>query len=192
MADIIPKKEPAINKYSIYEMKNAIDTKIVDFLEKNGFKEDHTHSNLKIFVGLFCLVFTALAYFYPLPFPENYNVIALSVAMYAIGSAVYYYVEKYVIKQSFYTGFSNSYTQDVRKGRNVPIKNIRISSDIKDHSHQYNFWVEFITKTGDSVIPEKIVLDCTKLCDEKGYVIKNLVHTIFKEKFNELLSHKLD
>ncbi len=70
-----------INKYSIYEMKSAIDTKIVEFLEDNKFTENHFLSNIKIAVGLFCLTFTALAYFYPKPFPENYNVVLFSVIM---------------------------------------------------------------------------------------------------------------
>jgi hypothetical protein len=75
------KNEIPINKYSIYELKSAVDTKIMEFLEKNGFVENHYLSNLKIGTGLFCLFFTGLAYFYPKPFPENYNVVLLSVIM---------------------------------------------------------------------------------------------------------------
>jgi hypothetical protein len=70
-----------INKYSIYDMKNAIDTKLIEHLEQSGWVENHLLSNLKIIVGLFCLSFTALAYLYPKPFPENYNVVLLSVIM---------------------------------------------------------------------------------------------------------------
>lgn len=75
------KNEIPINKYSIYELKSAIDTKIMEFLEKNGFVEDHYLSNLKIGAGVFCLFFTGLAYLYPKPFPENYNIVLLSVIM---------------------------------------------------------------------------------------------------------------
>jgi hypothetical protein len=71
-----------INKYSIYELKNAVDTKITEYLEENKFTENHYLSNVKISVGLFCLTFTALAYLYPKPFPENYNVVLFSVIMY--------------------------------------------------------------------------------------------------------------
>jgi hypothetical protein len=75
------KNEIPINKYSIYEMKSAVDTKVIEFLEKNEFDENHYLSNLKIAVGLFCLVFTGLAYLYPKPFPDNYNVVLFSVIM---------------------------------------------------------------------------------------------------------------
>ncbi len=75
------KSEIPINKYSIYELKSAIDTRIMEFLEKNSFVEDHYLSNLKIVTGLFCLFFTGLAYLYPKPFPENYNIVLLSVIM---------------------------------------------------------------------------------------------------------------
>ncbi len=71
-----------INKYSIYEMKSAIDTKITEHLEKKlEFTENYFLSNIKIAVGLLCLSFTALAYFYPKPFPENYNVVLFSVIL---------------------------------------------------------------------------------------------------------------
>jgi len=70
-----------INKYSIHEMKSAIDKNITDYLENNKFTENHYLSNTKILVGLFCLIFTGLAYLYPKPFPENYNVVLLSVIM---------------------------------------------------------------------------------------------------------------
>ncbi len=73
--------EIPINKYSIYEMKSAIDTKIVEHLENKGYKEDNYLSNVKIAVGMFCLFFTGLAYLYPKPFPENYNVVLVSVVM---------------------------------------------------------------------------------------------------------------
>ncbi len=74
-------KQIPINKYSIYDMKSTIDTKITEFLEASGWTENHHLSNLKIIVGLFCLSFTALAYLYPKPFPENYYVVLLSVIM---------------------------------------------------------------------------------------------------------------
>ncbi len=78
-------KPLAINKYSVHEMKSAIDTKIIEYLEENKFVESHFLSNLKILVGLFCLSFTALAYlypyFYPKPLPEIYNIVLFSVIM---------------------------------------------------------------------------------------------------------------
>ena len=67
MAKKDEKKVLPINKYSIYELKSGIDQCISSFLESNDFKESQRYSNLKIFVGLITLSFTALAYLYPKP-----------------------------------------------------------------------------------------------------------------------------
>ena len=84
-----PKPVP-INKYSIHEMKAAIDGQIIEFLEKNAFTEHHLFTNLKILVGSFCVLWTGVAYLYPKPFPENYYIVLFSLIMYAIGSLGYY------------------------------------------------------------------------------------------------------
>lgn len=86
------KKNTPINKYSIYDLKSAVDTRIVEvknmliiyfqFLEQNNFKEHHTLSNLKIVVGIISLIFTGFAYLYPKPFPDNYYLILVCVIGY--------------------------------------------------------------------------------------------------------------
>lgn len=180
-----------INKYSIYEMKAAIDTQIIEFLEKNNFNEHHKYTNLKIIVGFFCIFWTALSYFYPKPFPENYNVVILCLIFYGIGSAFYYYLEKYIIKTIFYIGGNENYFSKLRYGKKEKLKCVRLSSEVKEHSHIYNLGFEFETLDGRIIPTDKIELDCTKLCDERGYVNANLVTKQFKSILDDQLTHKL-
>ena len=95
------KKILPINKYSIYELKSGIDQCISSFLESNDFKESQRYSNLKIFVGLITLSFTALAYLYPKPYPQNYNAIVIGCIGYWIFSTLYWIIEKWVINNIF-------------------------------------------------------------------------------------------
>jgi len=184
-------KHSPINKYSIHEMKATIDSQIIEYLEKNEFVEFHLYTNLKILFGFFCIFWTALAYLFPKPFPENFNVVLLSLIFYGIGSALYYYLEKYVIKQSFYTGSSENYFNKLRYAKKEKLKCIRISSEIKDFSHIYNLWFDFITLDGRKIQSEKIDVDCTKLCDERGHVKIEIVFQQFKSIIDNQLAHKL-
>jgi hypothetical protein len=147
---------------------------------------------LKIASGLFCLSFTALAYFYPKPYPENYNAILIAIIGYAIGSVIYWYLEKYVIKQTFYTGSNDNYLNSLNI-RNLKEKTLKISlsSEIKDYSHIYELSFEFILSNGSKTPPEKVTLDCTQLFDERGYILKPAVHSQFKAKLDEQISKKL-
>lgn len=185
-----PKQSP-INKYSIHEMKATIDSHIIEYLEKNEFVEFHLFTNLKILFGFFCIFWTAIAYLYPKPFPENFNLVLMSLIFYGLGSASYYYLEKYMIKQSFYTGTSENYFNKLRYAKKEKLKCIRISSEIKDYCHMYNLWFDFITLDGRKIQSEKVEVDCTKLCDERGNVKSEMVFQQFKSIFDHQLAHKL-
>jgi hypothetical protein len=187
----VESKPIIINKYSIHEMKAAIDSQIIEILERNQFKEHNLHTNLKIIVGLFCIFWTGLAYLYPKPFPENYNLIILCLIFYGLGSALYYYLEKYVIKSIFYTGSNENYITKLRYGKKEKLESIRLSSEIKEYSHIYNLGFELITLDGRIIPTEKVELDCTKLCDEMGYVNSDLVSKQFKSILDDQLTHKL-
>merc|ERR1712151_428927 len=83
-------KEIPINKYSIYEIKSAIDTKITEYLENQKFQENHFLSNVKLTMGTICLIFTAVAYLNNKPFPDNYNIILVSTIGYWVCSLLHY------------------------------------------------------------------------------------------------------
>lgn len=86
-----------------------------------------------------------------------------------------------MIKQIFYTGSSEEYTNKVRHGKSEKIKNIKVSSDVKEFQHLYTIWFDFITTGGKKVQSDKVEIDSTQLFDERGYISKEGVFRKFKE-----------
>ena len=176
------KKQININKYSIYELKSEIDQNIVAHLESQEFIENQRNSNLKIFVGLLTLSCTAVAYFYPKPFPQNYTAILYSVIGYGIFSTIYWYLEKHFIKNTFYCGINSSFCVKLRPKKHHEIKEIRINSEIKERTALYNIWFDFVTlEEGKIFTSEVSTIDCTKVCDERGFVSREEVVKYFDE-----------
>ncbi len=100
---------------------------------------------------------------------------------------MYYYVENYLIKQIFYSGFNESYVNKIRHGKKEKLKLIKISSEIKDYSKDYDLWFDFITSDGLKIQSEKRQIDCTKVCDERGYVQNDKVI----EEFEKILKEEI-
>jgi hypothetical protein len=98
-------------------------------------------------------------------------------------------LEKWVIKQSFYTGSNEEYISKLRYGKKEKLNYLRISSEIKDYSPVYILWFDFITQNGLKLTSDKIEVDCTKLCDERGYVNNELVTEQFKTILDDQLKH---
>ena len=173
MAKKDEKKVLPINKYSIYELKSGIDQCISSFLESNDFKESQRYSNLKIFVGLITLSFTALAYLYPKPYPQNYNAIVIGCIGYWIFSTLYWIIEKWVISNIFYIGNNPDYCQKIRPRKHYKIKEIIINSEIKDKTSIYNIWFNFSVIQDNKIFKSEIrQIDCTKVYDERGFIDK--------------------
>ena len=186
------KKVLPINKYSIYELKSGIDQSISNFLESNDFKENQRLSNLKIFVGLITLSFTALGYLYPKPYPENYNAIVIGCIGYWIFSTLYWMIEKWVISNVFYIGSNPDYCQKVRTRKHYKIKEIVINSEIKDKTAIYNIWFNFSVVQDNHQFKSEIKqIDCTKVYDERGFIDKDAVNRYFKSILDEQLA-KID
>jgi len=87
-------KEVSELEYIISFCEQNISVKKSTKLGENDFKEIQRLSNLKIIVGLITLSFTALAYLYPKPYPENYNAILIGCIGYWIFSTLYWFIEK--------------------------------------------------------------------------------------------------
>ena len=186
------KKILPINKYSIYELKSGIDQCISSFLESNDFKENQRYSNLKIFVGLITLSFTALAYLYPKPYPENYNAIVIGCIGYWIFSTLYWIIEKWVISNVFYIGSNPDYCQKLRPRKHYKIKEIVINSEIKDKTSTYNIWFNFTALQDNKKFNSEIrKIDCTKVYDERGFIDKEATNRFFKSILDEEVS-KID
>ncbi len=175
-------KNIPINKYSVYDLKNGIDTRIIEYLEKNGYEEIHTYSNIKILIGLFCLIWTAVAYLNGLPFDKAYNLILVSVVFYFIGSTSYWYLEKKVIKSTFYSGKSLKLIQN-------GIDFFRLSSEIENFSEIYSIGISY--KLNGKEIHEPILKKPFSLYfDDRGYCVRSKVNELSDELLLKLSGNK--
>jgi len=172
-------KEISINKYSIYDLKSGLDTRLVETLETMNFEENNSHTNIKIFSGLFCLVWTALAYFNGKEFPDNYNIILISLILYGLGSILYWYVENYIIKCTIYIGSNSKYFSDTL--RNTKIKNIKINSDIKENDNNYYCWLTVISWSGKEYDCNTISKNFCDFYDERGHCKRAKVEVLTNE-----------
>ena len=179
-------KNIPINKYSTYELKSGIDQMIVKYLERIKFTEYQKYSNMKIFVGLLVLSFTALAYLYPKPFPENYNAILIGVIGYVIFSTIYWFLEEFYIKDIFYYGSNVVYCQNIRLKKHCKIQEITIRSKVPLGTANYNFHFDFQTEEGIVKSPENTIA-CDKVVDERGYVVREEVEKYFVDIFHKEL-----
>ncbi len=96
-----------------------------------------------------------------------------------------------MIKQIFYSGYNEEIVSKVIYSKSQKLKLIRISSEIKDYSQFYELWFDFITTNGQAVPSDRITVDCTELCDERGYVVKSAVIRKFKSILDEQLTKKI-
>lgn len=171
-----------INKYSIYELKSTCDSKIIEFLEERQFTEVHTNENLKIAIGLFSLLWTFLAYFNGRQFPDNYYIIIACLVLYSIGSVMYWYVDKKVVQNVFYTGYNTDYFKRISKKQ---VNQIKLSSEMQEYSQYYTLWIEAVSE-GKSTI-EKFSKSCCELVDVRGYTEVQKVQQFFEKSLETVL-----
>ena len=92
-----------------------------------------------------------------------------------------------MIKQIIYSGFNENFVNKIRHGKKEKMKMIKISSDIQEYSTLYTLWFDFITNSGMKIQSEKRTIDCTKICDDRGYILKDVVYDMFKNILSEEL-----
>jgi len=183
-----PKKILPINKYSIFELKSAIDNSLSSYLTENlNFSEFQYYSNLKILFGILTLICTAISYFNKIPFPENYNLIIFCVIGYWIFSTIYWYIEKFVINNIFFVG-NGDFKKFNKNFKNFNVKKMKINSEIKNRTSKYEIWFEFEFENNKKFLSEKFDFNCTEVFDERGYIHKEKLYKIFDKIFNNVLS----
>ncbi len=99
-------------------------------------------SNVKLIIGTICLIFTGIAYLYPKPFPENYNIVLVCTICYWLCSLIYYLFERKYSKDIFYSGYSKEFLDKYCKGVNK-VSMVKVSSDVKDYCNEYFIWFDF-------------------------------------------------
>ena len=184
-------KEIPINKYSVYELKASLDSKISEFFLEEDFDLIEHYSNMKILFGLLTCCCTGTAYLFPLPFPQNYYIILFSVIGYAIFSTIYWYVDKKIIDSIFFVGKNDDYFYRLRpkKGNKVVGMVVHSEIDMKNikKKHIYKLWFDFVFEDGQATTSDITEINCTDVYDERGYIhgdkvikqLKNIIRSIF-------------
>ena len=178
-------KEIPINKYSIFELKAAIDKEISNYFINEDFDEISHYSNIKIFFGFLTCCCTGIAYLFPLPFPQNYFIILFAVIGYVIFSTIYWYIEKWVIDSIFFVGKNEDYFQHLRPKQGNKIKEMIVHSEIDSKNnkrkHIYKLWFDLtLDNSKENVKTDISEINCTEVFDERGYLHKDKVLRMLK------------
>ena len=178
-------KEIPINKYSIFELKAAIDKEISNYFINEDFDEISHYSNIKIFFGFLTCCCTGIAYLFPLPFPQNYFIILFAVIGYVIFSTIYWYIEKWVIDSIFFVGKNEDYFQHLRPKKGSKIKEMIVHSEIDSKNnkrkHIYKLWFDLtLDNSKENVKTDISEINCTEVFDERGYLHKDKVLKMLK------------
>lgn len=162
-----------INKYNVFDLKSALETKILEEYEANGYSEDNYFINMKILIGIISLIATAVAYLNNGTFPENYTLILISVVVYFTFSTIYWYFEKYVI-QNIFLVLNN-------KNQNPKFSKLILSSDIEELTDNYKLGIKISDLKGkNSEIIEKNY-KFRNYFDDRGYCVASEVKKLVSE-----------
>eukprot|EP00954_Amorphochlora_amoebiformis_P013245 1040399-Amorphochlora_amoeboformis.AAC.2 len=77
-----PAEGQKANVFDPSAIKAVLDLATVQAMRKEKYEEDHTHSNLKLFLGFLACLVGVSAYIYPVPFPENRQFLKWCVILY--------------------------------------------------------------------------------------------------------------
>uniref|UniRef100_A0A6V3QYR4 Signal peptidase complex subunit 2 n=1 Tax=Lotharella globosa TaxID=91324 RepID=A0A6V3QYR4_9EUKA len=77
-----PNEGQKANVFDPSAIKAVLDLSTVQAMRKEGYEEDHLHSNLKLSLGFLACLVGASAYIYPIPFPDNRQFLKWCVILY--------------------------------------------------------------------------------------------------------------
>ncbi|KAJ1931628.1 hypothetical protein GGF37_007328, partial [Kickxella alabastrina] len=99
-----------VNTSSVYELKTACDTGLKEFLRSRGYEEMHTHTDVKLILGYIGVVFCAIdfAYSWKYPFEQTKWFSYISVAIYALTSALALVYSYAVQRDTFFVGYNKA------------------------------------------------------------------------------------
>jgi len=126
--------------YDAPSVKHHFDSHVCVTLCKEGFRENHMLSNLRIAVGLITSALAVISHFAPIPFPDIIPLLIVCVSIYYFISGAHYLVSIFIEKDYFF----QSHAKKIGKGNDVVLK---IHSDFDTKSAVYSFTVEKLPGT---------------------------------------------
>jgi len=80
-ARVVMPRRPRANILDAKEVKTVLDEAFVEAMEKDGLKENHKFTDVKLALGLIACAMAALAHFYPRKFPANMPALIIGCSM---------------------------------------------------------------------------------------------------------------
>ena len=162
-------------------MKGTLDDEIISILEQKNFTIDNKSTDLKILVALIACVLGAVSHFYPIPFPKNKLLLIGCVAGYMLCATLYYLIEKYMEKDSFFIAKSHNINA-VKDFQRVVFS----SSFDSEHGANYELKIESTNSKGNTIkIEQKFPV--TTFYDELGYLHRYKVREAVEEALQKFI-----
>ena len=98
------------SQYNHAEIKFSLDASLPVILESFGYKETHQHSNQLLALGYLAALIalpTSAYSFLVSPLPESNWLMIPAVLAYSVVYAAYFYIQKFIVKDTIYTGTSS-------------------------------------------------------------------------------------
>lgn len=129
------------NKYDPYTLKYSMDEYITDSItEKYKFKQLHKYDNIKLLLSFIVCGIVLFGHFYPIPFPQNWNLLlGCAIAYFIINTFLTYYDEK-VVRDTFIEFEFKENNQTIYA---------KFISKIELYSDKYKFEAHFTPKGQD-------------------------------------------
>ncbi|KAJ1918291.1 hypothetical protein H4219_002688 [Mycoemilia scoparia] len=109
------------NKYNISELKSTCDEALRQYFEKKGFKERHTHTDVKLLLGytgvLFCVI--DFLYSWKNPFKSTKWFSYISVTVFTLTAILTVLYSFFVQRDTFYVGHSEEKGVVISAGSSV-------------------------------------------------------------------------
>mmetsp|Transcript_47011 Transcript_47011/g.54190 ORF Transcript_47011/g.54190 Transcript_47011/m.54190 type:complete len:203 (-) Transcript_47011:58-666(-) len=174
-----PEPPAPINKYDPYSAKFAIDEAIIEYMDKNGFQQSTSASNLKILWGFIGCLATGISYYSiyhsGTKWPENRVLVIASILTYIAISILLYATESFMIKDAVYISRSRK-TEDSKWKH---FKHIRVSSIMKEYDENYHLTISAERYKDDIEVEECYQDSIGSFFDSDGVLHKEVVEATF-------------
>ena len=130
----------SINKYDPFQLRETLNDTLVQLLEEKGFVEDNTETNMKIVTGILAVGVAGASQWLMMQEEQQYklknttHIHGICIVLYGLLMAVYYYIDAYMVKDSFFKCQSHSL-----KGLGGKADRLTFSSVIENYDDKFKF-----------------------------------------------------
>ncbi|KAJ4458143.1 putative microsomal signal peptidase subunit [Paratrimastix pyriformis] len=171
-----PQQKPKkANILDAREVKTVLDQAVVDCLEKDGFKEKHLLTDIKLFLGLVCCAAAAVSHFYPAKFPANKPVLFICCALYFICVGIIEFIARFIQKDTIVDASS---------------KTARLTAESTLNHFSPNYKITFHNLTSSDSHPATQTINITKMFSEDGTFLPDAFGPLLRHAYRPLVGMK--